>query len=493
MRNVKRARQALAQDQAAWNSSTQKKVHYLINGEYSACSALWTGYKEITTFLSDVTCNKCLKTVETKGESFIASKVHYLIDDETLACGLAWEMENVGCSTIADVTCGACIAAYADMQHTEKEESSMSLTTFFTLAPGALDKDGTQEVRSGWLFQGVNGPEPIRQVLVPSTQAGAQMNAYLAPIPYIAFNEETLEKYIKQGKVTKASTNGIAFDPIKAAIELSTTTTQEDTTMPRTKSEKLPARTAKVEALRTKTPQGPAIKDTAPLGILPDAKIRTLDAILATPIALAPVVPHDSPEGRQHAAIAELKTRMDTPKKPIALPQERSEQALVAALAPAYVPAYSLSSDPLYVQLVASVEALAQEMRVMARRLEAQGAQAPVPALTMHDILSNVWEDIIGSVDIPEKAPVVPDAWGDMLGEVQAPAKPKSTLKVFAGGNTAPKVERQGGSKTDPAIIKAIQKAWRDKTHTQVQLAAKYGMDEKKVWYFCSSRCKQYV
>jgi hypothetical protein len=116
----------------------------------------------------------------------------------------------------------------------------------------------------------------------------------------------------------------------------------------------------------------------------------------------------------------------------------------------------------------------------------------------MHDILSSVWDGILGSVAIEEKAPVVPDAWGDMLGEVQAPVKPKSTLQVFTGGKQgtpkAPKVQgkvRKGT--TDPAIIKAIQKAWNTGKVTQAALAEKYGLDDKKVWYFCSSRCKQLV
>lgn len=511
---MQHARRILADKQAAWDSTMARidkekadkakavrKVHYLIDGDFSACGALWAGAEEITTFVSSATCKKCVAVYNNeamKEEKRMAKRIHFITDDDECPCGFEYEDDEQVSDDIDEVTCKKCIKAAEELEALEEEEeleeeteeevsapAPVHLKAIFTLAPRTLDKGDTKEVGCHWLYQGTTKQglnQPIRKVLVPEIQAQNQINAYLHPTPYLTFQEQSLEKYITQGKVTEAPVSEEVLEEQTAMI-LNTIAPNKEDAMP------------KKPIVKVQT----SIKPVATITEVVHANMpapSALDAILAQPIAhIMQQAPVGVPE--------EFLTRLAAPKRPLALPEERSEDALVQGMNP---------------PSLQTLTQLVQEMSMLLHKVAAE-SKANNELLSayccMVDVLINktpgcgeesapapepepeIWGSILDVATMP--APIAPPVWGnelDMLVEPVA-SKVKSTLTVFTGGqkapNAAPKAARKGGSKTDPAIIKAIQKAWNTGKVTQAALAEKYGIDDKKVWYFCSSRCKQLV
>jgi hypothetical protein len=328
--------------------------------------------------------------------------------------------------------------------------ASKATVTLYTLAPVTLDKPGTESVGAYWLYRDATVPEQaLREVIVPRGDMVAQMQAYRLKIPYITFSEEGLGKALAKGIVYRHDDNGIACDPIKAAISV-TTNTKEAT--PMAKNPKRPV---------VVTPQV-ATTDRAPRGIQPAPS--ALDAILATPIVV-PVSKEVPAEELMPQAVLDAVTR-----KAVPLPTERTEAQLVAGMAPGF----AMHADMYKAFVQAFKQALADEGLVMVPQtcLTAPGvAAAPAPVKD-----PDIW-DILGD---GTGAPVTP-----------VPVKPVSTLRLFTG-TSAPHEARQRSGKTPVETIHAIQRAWKSGKVTQADLAEKYKMNEKKVWYFCN-RAKQLV
>ena len=341
----------------------------------------------------------------------------------------------------------------------------MHLKAIFTLAPRGLDRGDTKEVPCTWLYTGVASqalPVPVRKVLVPEIQLERQINAYLHPTPYITFQEQTLEKYIKQGKVTEAPVSEDVLEKQETMIRNAIVPNKESNTMPKSKTPAIPSAQEQdhiVKKLIADNERVNAIEKKALAQLDATPTPSALDAILAQPIVPAPIT------------IA--------PKRALALPEERSEQAIVQGMAPGF----ALHADMYKAFVQAFKQALKEEglIIVKANALQHGGDETSAPEPVPYDPMA----DCLAAIE-------------EAAAQAQAPAKPKSTLQIFTGGKTTPKSAAKGqakasGGKTNPAIIKAIQQAWNSGKTTQSALAEKYNMDAKKIWYFCSSRCKQYV
>ena len=370
--------------------------------------------------------------------------VHYLLGTGWTACGALYDgIESRAAVELRGVTCKKCLAHAREQKANDTREAGTrtKTVTLYTLAPATLDKPGTESMGSYWLYSSEQVPEQaLREVVMSEEKYYAQKEAYTRKMPYITFTEVGLAKALKRGEVYRHDNgvSGVAFDPMKAVLAVEKSSNQKEVeAMPRTKIEKLPARTQKVQDIREKekapvVPQVPALEGMTPLGLLPDAKIRTLDAILATPIVVK---------------------EENKPAQPV----------VVAS-------AYSLAHDPLYVQLAQLVVGLQNkveslEHRLLVKFLEAeQGQKAPEPV----------------------KDPDIWDILGDGTGAPQPVAvKPKSPLRILTQP-AAPKEARAQSGKTDPAIVKAIQTAWKGGKTTQAALAAQYGMTDKRIWAICN-------
>lgn len=372
-----------------------------------------------------------------------------------------------------------------------RQEPEEEIVTLYTLAPASLDKPGTVDVGGYWLYSDENVPEQVlREVLVDKERSVAQLQAYRLKIPYITFSEEGLQKALVKGLVYRADngTHGIAFDPIKAAIENAKKI--EDTTMAKKPGVKASVAT-KPQATITEvehanmpkpvTPQVPTT-DRTPLGVAPVTK---------APARIAIVI-KDEPETPACSALdAILAAPIAQPgKKHLPLPAERTEEAIVAGMNPDY--AMNAAMYKAFVQ--AFRQALAEEGLVIVPMEHAAGMagcgeeapSAPVP----HDPTWDAWSALMDVPQTPVPHDPVGDAWSSIMDAPKVPAKAKSTLVLGPHVGKAPKAPVQdipgNNGKVPVDTIIAIQTAWKNKTATQAELAAKYNLNDKAVWYYCN-------
>lgn len=407
-----------------------------------------------------------------------------------------------------------------------RQEPEEEIVTLYTLAPASLDKPGTLDVGGYWLYSDDNVPEQVlREVLVDKESSVAQLQAYRLKIPYITFSEEGLQKALVKGLVYRADNgvSGVAFDPIKAAIE--NAKKAEDTTNPIVAA--IDATIAEVEEALKQTEEKitmakkPVVKAsvaTKPVATITEVEHAGMPKPVTpqvptterTPLGVAPVtkapariaiVIKDEPETPETPACSALDAILAAPiaqpsKKHLPLPKERTEDAIVAGINPDY--AMNAAMYKAFVQ--AFRQALAEEGLVIVRMEHAAGMagcgegekEAPVP----HDPTWDAWSALM---DVPQEVvPVDPvgDAWSSIMDAPKVPAKAKSTLVLGPNVGKAPKAPVQdipgNHGKVPVDTIIAIQTAWKNKTATQAELAARYGITDKAVWYLVH-RAKQYV
>lgn len=361
-----------------------------------------------------------------------------------------------------------------------RQEPEEEVVTLYTLAPASLDKPGTVDVGGYWLYSDDNVPEQVlREVVVDRESSVAQLQAYRLKIPYITFSEEGLQKALVKGTVYRADngTSGVAFDPIKAAIELSKNK-KEDTSMAKKPVVKLSVATKPVATItevehagmpKPVTPQVPTT-DRTPLGMAPAC--RALDAILAAPIVASGNVSDPIMTGKAHP--------IDIPKKSLPLPIERTEDAIVAGME-----LRSMSPD-MYADMYRGF------LRAFKQALQEEGLVI-VPAMALHGPAQPGCGEEAPTAPVPVPFDPLADSMASILEAAaacvkpQTPAKAKSTLVLGPGVGKAPKAPVQdipgNNGKVPVDTIIAIQTAWKHKTATQAELAAKYGIDDKKVWY----------
>lgn len=422
----------------------KSKVHYLMDGEESACGALWEGSKEITNLLEHTSCKKCL---------------------DTMADVMAAHMEE------------------EPEEEPEQEEQEDTTDVIYTLAPVTLDKIGSRSMgASQWLYKDDNVPEQsLRKVVVYPAHVVEQLQAYRLKVPYITFTQKGLEKAQAKGLVYRKDEEEISpivagIDATIATIENAIDQTAKEITMAKnTKTPKAPTTKTPTDVTQSKDALDNAIipatkEDNGILDILrmhaerlttkdipQPSRLSALDAILAAPIGGATLV------------------RNPPPQKALPLPEEKTEDAIVAAMNPGF----AIHADMYKAFVQAFKQALKEEGLVI------------VPAHALVPMEPGCGEE--EPKEEPKAHDPIGDAWGSMMDEPKVPAKPKSTLVLGPNVPKAPKAPKTpahdipgNNGKVPVDTIIAIQTAWKNKTATQAELAVKYGMDPKKVWFFCN-------
>jgi hypothetical protein len=349
-------------------------------------------------------------------------------------------------------------------KHSKVHEEGSKTVTLYTLAPISLDKPGTESVGSYWLYRElptfvVNIPgealaayddipgQALREVIMPESKHIAQHQAY---VNHRTFTEVGLNKALARGEVYRPDEQSSP-----ASTDNTNNTEKEAQVMPAKKplNKAQKAAQEKLDDLYGKKDPAQEKEYIEKIG----KEVSALDAILAQPIVdMAAMV-----QAGQEAMVEKMAQAID----------EREDKAL----------ARSLSMQPVgpCVRMPVDIKALAQ---AIIQELKAAGL-----VMAQQSILPVAVEPE------PVREPDIWDILGDGTGSstpMVPPAKPKSTLRVFTKPTPADKTVRASSGKTDPAIVKAIQHAWRSGKVTQAELALKYGMDDKKVWYFCN-RAKQ--
>jgi len=375
------------------------------------------------------------------------AKVHYATDEGKALCGMTVRVLETT-TFRSDTTCKGCLEMLADMAEPEPEPEPAPVA----LTPGV-----------------VHFKRPAQAGSVPLPVCGA-----------MALND-TLTTYVL------LTTCGVCkgMQDRRVTVPEETTTTQEHTPMPRKTDPTHEATRVAIEQANDKlaqkpkskapvVPQVPAMPGMAPLGVSleeqGDAAIALMEqALRETEKALA--------EARAKKAEAEAKQAEDFARsEAILLNNPKAPSAIAMPAIPLRTAEVNTKID--YILLMANKgrAALAEALRY---HIIEVGAIPGMPQCRL----------IVPHVDKEPEPVVVPF---DPLADSMASILEAATTWRKLGKDIPPSTGASAG-KTPVETVKAIQQAWNNrhkKPVTQAELAVKYHMDEKKVWYYCN-RYKQ--